>query len=952
MKRAYSMSSLITVISLLFGVIWLSPALATAAPAFASLGQIKMEGLQVPGAMDLDGAGNLYVTDGRGSGLVSKYSPYGVLLRSFSLGASGRGLAVTADGGRLYVARNKSVVIVDASSGAELGLLSGGVESNGAEFRIVGKIALDALGNVFVVDQMLLQVKVYNAAGQYQSRFGGVGLTPGLFMGIGGMAISPSGQVIVADTTADNAKIHVFEMNTDLTVKNVVTYLRGSAANFGSPAMIEPCDVTFDALKRVYILDAMSAQVRVTSESFVYQGAYTQTGTGVGQLNDTKSLVFDEVNSRLFVACADTGRIEILGVDNGQNPDPADQGPPTPTQQSPVAGSEVDSVNPTLVINNVTDPGGNAVTYHVAVSRDGTVVFQADVPAVEGDTTSVVVGAELAENMTFSWTVQATAGDLSSDVSVAASFVVNAVEEAPSTPELVAPLNGESINGLDALSWGAASDPDPNDQNITYHVEVALDASFTQIVATEALVATALPLNGLAAYSDLADGVGYFWRVAALDDGLTASAPSSAGQFTYDTTSLTVTANMPDAVVSLHGNHAFAGQSIGFAPIELRDVSPGTMSVVVTRTGFEPFVAAITLVEGDNVELHALLAPAMSVTALNVSRSGINGRSGLAVSGAAAPFMVDFDNDGDLDLLVGDGSGQITLFANLQVAGRNKLYFDQGVSLGLSVMPGAVPFVADWDNDGRKDLLIGQADGSVKLLLNTGLDEAPAFAYSVDVQTVGGTLNAGSNAAPAVIDYNRDGAKDLLVGNASGQVLVYLNQGVDAAPVLSASPSVLLQVGSAVVPFPVDWNADGQRELMLSTRDSVTVYALVDNEFQVSQQFNSDGRSTYFGAFPIDLEGTGKHFMVGQVDGQLIYLTGNNAEPVASFQVALQDKVSELGDLVADADATKLPDVAALGVLVEASDYVNASSSANALALQLPEGAAKASAIELANLCQ
>jgi hypothetical protein len=66
MKRPYSTFSLVMVISLLLGVIWLSPAFAVA-PSFLSLGQIEADSLRVPGAMDLDGSGNLYVADNRDS---------------------------------------------------------------------------------------------------------------------------------------------------------------------------------------------------------------------------------------------------------------------------------------------------------------------------------------------------------------------------------------------------------------------------------------------------------------------------------------------------------------------------------------------------------------------------------------------------------------------------------------------------------------------------------------------------------------------------------------------------------------------------------------------------------------------------------------------------------------------------------------------------------------------
>ncbi|MCU0722387.1 MAG: hypothetical protein MUC63_02015 [Planctomycetes bacterium] len=53
-----------------------------------------------------------------------------------------------------------------------------------------------------------------------------------------------------------------------------------------------------------------------------------------------------------------------------------------------------------------------------------------------------------------------------------------------------------------------------------------------------------------------------------------------------------------------------------------------------------------------------------------------------------------------------------------------------------------VPCVADWNNDGKKDLLVGEFEGGrVRLYLNVGTDAAPAFGKFEHLKAGGKTLS-------------------------------------------------------------------------------------------------------------------------------------------------------------------------------------------------------------------
>ncbi len=143
---------------------------------------------------------------------------------------------------------------------------------------------------------------------------------------------------------------------------------------------------------------------------------------------------------------------------------------------------------------------------------------------------------------------------------------------------------------------------------------------------------------------------------------------------------------------------------------------------------------------------------------------------------------VDWDDDGDLDILLGCYTGEIMLRLNegskqkpayatenirLQVGG--KIYLNPEHKCALAV--------GDWDGDGRWDLLVGSGNGAVYLLKNSGKKGAPLFAESEQIvppcahngydqfieSDAADTL--GIRSQIALVDFNQDGKLDLLVGD-------------------------------------------------------------------------------------------------------------------------------------------------------------------------------------------
>ncbi|MEW6607256.1 MAG: PQQ-binding-like beta-propeller repeat protein [bacterium] len=200
----------------------------------------------------------------------------------------------------------------------------------------------------------------------------------------------------------------------------------------------------------------------------------------------------------------------------------------------------------------------------------------------------------------------------------------------------------------------------------------------------------------------------------------------------------------------------------------------------------------------------------------------------------STPAIIDFNNDHRKDLLVGDENGFVTLFLN---SGTDKEpIFTGGFELkvyGTSAEKGTLtenmdaggfarPFPIDWNNDGKKDLIVGNNLGQVIYFRNIQSDNAPLFATGIIIQAGSPTTNldVGDNATPVVVDWNNDDKKDLVVGNKSGNVLLYLNTGTDVNPSFGSPTSPgEIDVGYNAIPFVVDYNGDHKKDLVIGDFD-------------------------------------------------------------------------------------------------------------------------------------
>lgn len=229
------------------------------------------------------------------------------------------------------------------------------------------------------------------------------------------------------------------------------------------------------------------------------------------------------------------------------------------------------------------------------------------------------------------------------------------------------------------------------------------------------------------------------------------------------------------------------------------------------------------------------------------------------------PVAVDWNLDGHTDLVVGQEDGRVMLIRHsgsvldgLPQFESPQFFRQEAAEVKFGAL--AAPVGIDWDNDGDHDIVSGNTAGEIGFIENLG-GCPPKWAapqlLEADGQVI--RIQAGKNGSIqgpceakwgyttlSVADWNMDGLADLVVNSIWGKVVWYRNIGTRERPQLTASRPIEVEwLDKTPKPAWTWWNPEG-KSLATEWRTTPVVVDFNDDELPDLVMLDQEGYLAFF----------------------------------------------------------------------------------------------------------
>ncbi|NBO53179.1 MAG: BspA family leucine-rich repeat surface protein, partial [Actinobacteria bacterium] len=237
----------------------------------------------------------------------------GVTLATLStFGASGTGngqfqlpfgIAIDASGNIYVVDFNNHRVQKFTSAGSYLSQIGTGTSGSAdGQFNNPTSIAIDASGKILVADSNNHRIQVFTSAGTYLSKFGTYGSADGQFYSPTSIAIDASGNIYVVDQ--NNHRVQKFS-STGTYLSKFGTY--GSADG----QFYSPTSIAIDASGKILVADTYNHRIQVFTSAGTYVSRFGTNGTGNGQFQYPFGIAID-ASGNIIVSDNNNNRIQVF----------------------------------------------------------------------------------------------------------------------------------------------------------------------------------------------------------------------------------------------------------------------------------------------------------------------------------------------------------------------------------------------------------------------------------------------------------------------------------------------------------------------------------------------------------------------------------------------------------------------------------------------------------------